>query len=521
MANPLSRAGARERLALGLVISLALVAAIHPVVRAFYRFEVNYNEGWNIYNSVAVAHHVPLYGTKYGWTTVNYPLLWFYVVAYFSGFTRDYLLAGRLLSLLSMGASCVLVGLIIKRLTGGLAAALFGGFFCLALFCTMGSAHVGANDPQLCAQAFFLVGLLVYVFCPPTLACIGAIALLFALGGNIKHNLIDFPFAIFLDLLLVSRRRAFQFVIFLGILAGLSVWANTTAGGPFFVSNLLAGRSYSEIRALLNFAATDLPIFFLLLVACVWAVKQRNIRASRLLSIFFFSSLLFGIAFGGGEGVSTNSYFDNFLALAMIVGILFHDLSPGCLPGFRRPGLKFWAFASLVPASLVFAIFLSGNDPFWQSTLALPVEQARFDREVSFLASRPGPALCESLLRCYAAGKPYVYDPFNSQRLMRAGKLDSNEIVRRIAAHQYTEIQTSLSVKSYEQLRAQLPRTGFHPVTFSVIQLGSFAAVDERFPENVLTAIDAYYVLSVENPDCDIYVPRTGSASSWLDPIHY
>ena len=36
-------------------------AAIVPFGRAFYRFELNYNEGWNVYNAVTVNSHQLLY----------------------------------------------------------------------------------------------------------------------------------------------------------------------------------------------------------------------------------------------------------------------------------------------------------------------------------------------------------------------------------------------------------------------------------------------------------------------------
>lgn len=498
----------------GIVALFSLILAIYPTIRAFYHFEANYNEGWNIYNSVALTHHIPLYATKYGWTTVNYPLLSFYVVPHLSRLTHDDLMAGRLLSLFSLCASCIIVGFIIKKLTNGLAGALFGGFFCLGAFCAMAPDYVGVNDPQLFAQVFLLGGLLLYVSRSPSpsLGSIGAIVLLFAIGGNIKHNSIDFPLAIFLDLFLISRKRAWQFAFFLGVAGAISIAANIWAGGPFFLSNLLSGRSYSLTRAMLYFVATNLPVLTLLAAAGIWAARKWNIQSNRPLSIFFFCSLIVGVIFGGGEGVSSNIYFDNLLSLSVIVGILFHDLSKTySFKGFR---FSRWGFTSLLLACLLFADVLTGNASFWRRVVELPQKQAEFDREVSFLANRPGPAICESLLRCFDAGKPYVYDPFNSHRFILAGKLDDSVILDKIATHQYSAIQVDLPIRSFEQLSAQLPRQGFHPVTYSEIQLGPFGAMSERFSNAELEAIDTFYMIAVENPDCDIYVPREDMEAS-------
>jgi hypothetical protein len=82
---------------------------------------------------------------------------------------------------------------------------------------------------------------------------------------------------------------------------------------------------------------------------------------------------------------------------------------------------------------------------------------------------------------CYAAGKPFIFDPWNATRLVRLGKLDSNEIVKQIAEKKYGAIQTDASVA--------VKTTG-------------------RFPEDVLDAVDRYYVEALKGPDCHIYVPR-------------
>jgi cytochrome c553 len=111
----------------------------------------------------------------------------------------------------------------------------------------------------------------------------------------------------------------------------------------------------------------------------------------------------------------------------------------------------------------------------------LPEWQRRFDAEVSFLAAQPGAAICESLVLCYDAGKPYVLDPFNSARLVRLGKLNSSEIVKQIAEKKYGAIQT------------QVPATQKR---------------SERFTDDVLDAIDRYYVEALKASNCVIYVPR-------------
>ncbi len=107
---PYKRAPLSEWVILALFALFAGALMIYPVLRAFSKLEVSYNEGWNVYNAVAADHHLPLYGQKYGWTTANYPVLSFYVVAWIHRIGLSYLIAGRTLSLASLSSpACWLV----------------------------------------------------------------------------------------------------------------------------------------------------------------------------------------------------------------------------------------------------------------------------------------------------------------------------------------------------------------------------------------------------------------------------
>jgi len=115
----------------------------------------------------------------------------------------------------------------------------------------------------------------------------------------------------------------------------------------------------------------------------------------------------------------------------------------------------------------------------------LHAQQQRFTAQVDFLRAHPGPALCESILRCYYADKPYVVDPFNSASLIHAGKLDENVLVSAIQAQQFSAIQFNKP-----PLASGLPK-----------------APPERFTPAVLQAVQQNYTLGLQNSDCTIYVP--------------
>ena len=470
---------------LAIIVVFSLVTIVGPVARVFLHIELNYNEGWNAYNAQTAAHHLPLYAPKYSWTTVNYPIISFYAIAYLSRFLGDPVITGRLISLTSLLLSSVLVALIVRRLTGNWCAAIFGGSFCLTLFCTVVSGYVGMNDPQLFAHPFFLAGLWLYLGGSLSDGMIFAVVALFVLGGNIKQNLIPAPFAVLIDLLVVSRTKAARFILFSTVLVGASIAINVIVGGPFFISKLLGPRSYSFLDVL-RFLQTYETIQVPLIIAISWSIWQVRSKRFRVIAFYFLGSLFVGVAFSGVGGVSVNAYFDNFLAISIIMGLFLDAVWQLPIPHLQKGSMWRWAALLLFSLPLPFMLRESPYYNLRKYLSQLPTKERQFKAEVSFLRAQPGPAICESLLRCYYSGKPYVFDPFNSTNLVGFKKLNGQEIVQEIAEKRFGAIQTYIAVSDMTR-----------PY--------------EVFPNDILDAIDRYYQISWRDSDCVIYVPRRDS----------
>jgi len=477
----------RKRFLLAAVIGMfCLLTAIVPVYRAFHVLEVNYNEGWNVYLGIAASHHLPLYTAKYSWTPVVYPALSFYVMAELSKVTKDYLYTGRVVSLASLLICCILVGAITKRVTGSILPAFLSGCFCLAIFCTAGTEYVGMDDPQMFAQVFFLAGLLLYVSRDPDAVCLGGAAFLFVLGGTIKHSPVYFPLAVFLDLCLVSGRRALQFLAYGLFFLGAAIAFNIRVGGPFFIANILMPRSYSLPLAIDHFLSMYGRLQLPLAAAAIAATRFRGNAALRAISIWFVVSLVIGGAYAGTAGVSNNAFFGNFLSMSVLIGVLISFARARSSESAPRMAWLEAVLPVVLFGSLLFPLQASvGVVRPSEKLHEIQLQQARFKTQVRILQDQPGPALCNSLLRCYLAGKPYILSPFDSANLVRRGKLDGGEIVGKIQRGEYGAIQLDRPLEFY-------PR----PLILS-----------ERTPRVVLDAIGKYYVPILEDPDCAIYVP--------------
>ncbi len=475
-----------DAILLGLLAVFGLVTAILPVASLFYRFQTNINEGWNVYNQLAVSNHLPLYPAKYAWTEVNYPALYFYVVAHLAWLTPNLLSIGRVLSLVSFALCIVLIAAIIRKLTTGVAPALFGASFCLVLFCTQGPRSIGVDEPNMLAYACFLGGFLLYLSKRDRLnfGWIAATVLLFVIGGNIKHNPIDFPLTVFVDLCLLSRRRAAQYLAAAAPLIALTFYITKVVAGPFFLSSILLPRGYD--------LSVDFPPAVILpfVVALFWSLWQCRTGARKLILEFFLVSAFVGFAFSFGIGVSVNTFFTNFFAISIVMGLLLEYLwqrTPTRLA--HRWQLWRWGVPVALCPTLVLSFGLSGHFHVIRDLQRLRARQASYNAEIAFMKDHPGPAICEGLLHCYDSGKPYLYDAFNATCLVRFHKLNPNEMAAAIDTHRFSTIQMQQRVETYQR-------------------------DNERFANELLDAIKRNYVLGLDEPDAAIYVPKAGNGES-------
>jgi hypothetical protein len=469
---------------MALCAAILLWTAALPFCRAFLLMEIDYNEGWNVYNAQKVALHQPLYPTTYAWTTVNYPALSFHLIAAFGRSTSDYLFTGRILSLAGLCLSGVFAGLIAWHTTRSRSAAWLSGLFLVAFFCATASGYVGMDDPQMLAQAFLMAGIYVYLRGNRSGWALELTALLFVVGGNIKHNLIEFPLAVLLDLLFSSPRKALRFAAGGTLMAALSVVLTRHIDGAAYISCLLTPRSYSALAGI--GAMLSLPFYSplstlaALYTACIcWKNPTR-----RILALLLFCALAVDTYFSGGSGVDVNGIFGSILAIVLLCGVFWADFSS--LPlrqTFVRSPL---AVCSIFFLGLAIPMIRSGNGRTDKVLQESREEARRFAVEVAYLRQQPGTALCESMLRCAYAGKPYLYDPFNATRFVQLGKLDPNVIVDRLRNHEYGAVQLYDSVE--DKIAEPNPQ--------------------QCFALPILQAIGQYDRPGLDNEDGVIYLPK-------------
>jgi hypothetical protein len=369
------------------------------------------NEGWNAAHALSLLAGHSLYPPPQSLMVNNYPPLSFYLVAALTKLTGDAVIAGRILSLLSVLGACAGIALIVRQMKLSAHAAWVTVLFFAATL-LIASDYVGMDDPQLLGHAVQLFALLL-LFRGRTLAA----AALFALSLFLKHNLLALPLAAAFWLWRQDRHAAQRLVVSgLGlVLSGLVLFRLS------YGIHLLSAVSSPRLISLTNVASALEHLWWALLPLSA-LLLLRDARREFCL-VYASAALGFGLIFAAGDGVDVNVFFDLAMACALILGLVAETSS-------ARAAL------CALPLPLFLLFHFHDNNYFFT-----PDFRAQSARDIAFLKSRPGTALCDQLSLCLWAGKGAEVDVFNAGEQIKAGARDPSSLARMIASRRFGAIQ--------------------------------------------------------------------------------
>jgi hypothetical protein len=381
------------------------------------------NEGWNAAHAMAAK----LYPPPGSLMINNYPPLSFYLVRAITVLTGDAIVAGRAVAMVSFLLVCAGIAAAARQMgSDRRGAALAALFFAAALL--VASDYVGMDDPQLLGHAVQLAALLVLLR-----GRIMVAALLFAASLFVKHNLLALPVAAGLWLCLTDRRAGLRFITTGLVACGLGLIAFRLTYG----ASLLAQLASSRLSSFANLQAAAARLWWAPLPALAAFGLARN-RWRSLCLIYASLAALLGIIFSAGDGVDANAFFDLAIALSLVLG-----LTRWTLP----------AAASALPLLTFLVLNFSDNNFFFTRAFA-----ARSARDIAFLKSRPGPALCDQLSLCLWAGKSAELDMFNIGEAIKTGARDPAPLVALIEARHFAVLQLEDLDALGPQVRAAIAR---------------------------------------------------------------
>ncbi len=458
------------------VAAVVLVAAIH---RLPARVGGVFNDGWNAFAAERAFGEGPLYPRPSSLVSNNYPPLSYYVVGGVGLLLGDHVVAGRLVSLASLGAVVLLLGRIVSRTTRSRLLAAWAAAFFLVFVALRYPAYVVINDPQWLANACMTGGLLLFLSSSRGTRGLLATCLLLLVGGLVKHNAPGIPLAITLWLLWHDR-------------AGLRVWLVASASAlaiaalvlyatfdrDVFLGIFATPRLYSLEYAWPKLELWSPPLLPFLAASVVLGVLAPRDPVTRLVGLYVVVAGIWGAVALGGAGVNSSVLFDFVIAATVASALAISRLAERAhARGFPADAVRAGA---LVLLSLPLLVSAPGAITQARSGMnLLPLMEAVTEADVAFLAAREGPALCDQPDLCYWAGKPFEVDWFNTIQRIRTGDLDP-------------DVLADLFEQEY----------------FAVLLLKAVSAL----PESVREQIQLHYEVVRRKPGWVFMVPRTGDA---------
>ena len=371
--------------------------------RSTLHYQINYNEGWNSYFVARVLDGLALYPERSTQLINNYPPLSFYIVAAVAKLTGSVLGAGRAVAWASYLGCAGLIGLVLRRLGANWAGAGLGALFFATAIAVRCDLYVGMFDPHFTGLMLMLAGLLVLLR-GGTAATVLAAALM-AAGGFVKHSLIGLPITATLWLALFRPRQLLAWLLAGAAFVAAGLAACVAAYGPEFAAGLGVPRHVdiaNGVRKVLKWVAPlQLPG-----AVAVLPVLLGGAEAA-LVGIYLVVALGTAVIGAAPQSTNYNMIFEVLAAISLGLGLAAGRFAPRIPSGW----VALAAAASLVLAA---AELGTAQTTSWRAWSA---EQQRREalavRTIAAIRSAPGPALCGTLLYCFAAGKPFAYDPLN------------------------------------------------------------------------------------------------------------
>jgi hypothetical protein len=239
----------------------------------------------------------------------------------------------------------------------------------------------------------------------------------FAASLFIKHNLLALPLAAAFWLWRQERKTALRFALSGGALGAFGLILFQLGYGTNLFSVLASPRltSWANVeRALSHIWWAALPLAGLALL--------RGPRKDFCL-IYAGAALIIGTVFSAGDGVDANIFFDLAIACALALGLAAET-------GSARAAL------CALPLPLFLIANFHDNNFFFT-----PDFRQQSARDIAFLKSRPGPALCDQLSLCLWAGKGAAADVFNLGEQIKTGARDPSSLVETITTRHFAVLQ--------------------------------------------------------------------------------
>jgi hypothetical protein len=450
-----------------------------PLTRVFFKVPVSYNEGWNAYHVAQVILGQPLYQNIL--TPINYPPFSFYILAFLVKVFGNPLITERLVSIFSILAIGFCIFYLVRLFTKSYFESIFAALLCVELFTTFANSYAGVADFQLLGNALMLFALVIY-FRSSSVKSLFLTALLISISFFIKLNLISVPIALILYSFFYQKKQflpLFSFLI-LDIFA-FTALSQIISNNQFLYWSLLSRPYFLEHAFSLSFTVF-IMLFIPITFSFILSFISLNEKKYKFFILYFITSIVVGVIFSGGAGIAINIFFDLFISASLTTGLFIHKLHVYPKTSPIKRAMYVYALVLLISFSFV---FFAKNE--FVSIKNLKSEEKVALSDISFIKSRKGNVLCETIILCYFADKPFTYDPFLTNVLVKEGVLKETDLTNLLKEKKFLVVQLE-------------PLSYYHR---DIVIQGK-----ERFSDDFLSKLKEYYYIKYQSGLGVYFVPK-------------
>ena len=337
----------------------------------------------------------------------NYTPFSFYVIHLITSFFPNSIVAGRILSLVSI----VFISLMSYGVARQLGAEKIYSFFSALWFsATMFRGYTnysGMNDPHLFGLALMTLGFYLFMRWRNT-RLLYACFVVFVVGGLAKNSLFALPLAAICILFIERNDRRYRVLAFSLACIALSTLFLYELYGNLFFSQMFIPRTvefYRIIGSLQRIQWLAIPLLF-------WAVSFRSFKRRQVKYVtaaMVVSGWLFWWMTGVVKGVGTNAIFElafsTSVALACAASAAFATRLQVLGRTFTLGPIVFSLIILRLLASFDMAPYALLLDPSYRAEIERRAN--RVIEDVAFVRGSSKNVACSVMTVCYLAGKPY------------------------------------------------------------------------------------------------------------------
>jgi hypothetical protein len=436
---------------LGAFAALAAVFTTWIAWRISVPLEINVNEPWNAWHASNALAPDRLYPGRNALIVNNYPPLSFIVLRLVSPLFTNAIVAGRVLSILSV----LLVGAATYRcareLGVGREPAALGGLWFIATITRFFSEYAGMNDPNFLGLAVAAWAFYVFLAARDTRTIYVAFFLM-AVAGFIKHNLLAIPASAFVYLLITRPNLAIRVAIFGVAVCAIFAALTISVYGWNFVDQLIMPRQIALLRPLKSLGHLQwvAPVWPFWIVWLRWSSDRRANRITIILVVVGVATWLFWRL---APAVSENVQFELVFATSLCVAVTVEGLRERSIVTAFGPVALSAVFCVVLIVRLLASF---QNDPYLLVTspayrFAIAQKSMVFDREVERIRKIPDPVSCSIRSVCYLAGKAFVFDVFAVQQLVATRRATDADMAVAASSIRFETIDQRARWDTYER----------------------------------------------------------------------